>query len=111
MKDKVARDMIGRVEYVCGKFGGSGLKLDVASLRKRLADLEVELERVSIKDCPKCGHPVLVQKRDGAKIENSGYQWHGVTVYNYKPSYFQCLTCGSKFTCSDRCVCELVEEK
>ena len=45
---------------------------------------------ISIRDCPKCEHPVLAKKI-----------WSII---------HQCLTCGTKFTCSNECVCRVVGE-
>jgi len=57
------------------------------------------LKGISIKDCPKCKHPALVGDRT-LFLEHP----------KYKKGYFQCLTCGSKLTCSERSVCEVIKE-
>ena len=73
MKDKEVRTSL---DYHCWEFHGN----------KDLSD-------VSIKDCPKCKHPVLAQRfTNYTRVEpNVNVEWE---------YYHQCLTCGSAFTCS-----------
>ena len=102
MKDKVARDMV----------------------RDVLRDFDYWLQMykpntlgdVSIKDCPKCKHEVLAKKiiRDTEGTIfcfTSSISLDSTTQGKPPPEKFQCLTCGSKFTCSEKCVCELIGGK
>lgn len=73
----------------------------IAVLRREVETLKERLRGVAIKDCPKCGHPVLAQF---IIIYSSPY-----TPGLPQHSYYQCLTCGVKFTCEDKCVCKVVE--
>ena len=82
MKDKEARGQIQSVQRE--------MRYNRELCRKE------HLNALSIKDCPKCKHPVLAQGLDyfvGVEIKTD----------------FRCLTCGSKFRCFEKCVCEIVE--
>ena len=48
--------------------------------------------KISIENCPKCKHPTLVQFIEVGE-------------------YYQCLFCGTKFTCSKEDVCKIIEEE
>ena len=76
-------------------------------LRKKIEDYGTELVDLAYKlshlkglvisDCPKCGHPALAQK---SLYDIKGK--HGIC-----PSVCdccRCLTCGTRFTCSEKCV-------
>ncbi len=83
MKDKEARELIT-------------MTIDmITQLRVNAErDRELILKEVSIKDCPECKYPVLAQKiSDGCSYSNAGYH----------PSVLQCLSCGTKFTCREKC--------
>lgn len=98
MKDKEARKMIKRIAQNIGvgaefkgedpRFQGGG------NFLHRAESLLGELRDISIKDCPVCKHPVM------AKLTEDRNVW-----------YYRCLACGSKFTCSEKCVCELLKEE
>ena len=53
-----------------------------------------------IRDCPECNHPVLA-----TRYGTLG----GLEMFGFDYPY-QCLSCGTKFTCSKECVSKLVEE-
>lgn len=57
------------------------------------------LKDLSVKGCPKCNHPVVAQTH--SRYVSNIICW---------TDYYQCLTCGSKFTCSEKCVCELIKD-
>ena len=81
------------------------LEREVGIYATALAELSkatMGVEGVSIKDCPKCEHSVLAQAVGRYTIYSVGYPGY--------PCLYQCLTCGSKFTCSNECVCKIVEE-
>ena len=93
--------------------------------RKRLDDLVGlsgdeqqllnDLHDVSIKGCPKRKHPVLVVKQSGISFTtdtSTTGEWAATyfPLTDTAPEYYRCLTCGSRFTCSNECVCKLVEE-
>lgn len=89
MKDKVARENIQRI---ADEVGLNIHQLKWASkatnfLHRANALLD-KFECISIKDCPKCKHPVLAK----------GYC-----------EIYQCLTCGVKFRCTEKCVCEVID--
>ena len=69
----------------------------ISQLEKMIAEFDQD---ISIKDCPKCKHPVLAQQNVICKTLSGNYIKYG----------HQCLTCGSKFTCSEQQVCELIKE-
>lgn len=60
------------------------------------------LQRTSIQDCPKCRHPVMVK-------EHVGNYTSTLSLYSADPSYYQCLSCGVKFTCSTEKVCKVID--
>jgi len=86
MKDKELRE---RLDYQAE---------DIRINRAMIFKLENRLpsERISIKECPKCEHDVLAVYKIVIGVVGMGQ-------YGY-----QCLTCGSKFTCSEKCICELI---
>ncbi len=91
MKDKEARKDINELHLAFGyftqRFDGHPLK-----------DL-------SIKDCPKCQHSVLAKE-----IAFNHYPMgDGKTLNLPIPLHYQCLTCGTKFTCSTKEVCEVID--
>ena len=61
-----------------------------------------KLEHLSLKDCPQCKHPVLARYIDVPP--------YLARFYKIRQSHFQCLTCGAKFTCTEKQVCELIKE-
>ena len=63
---------------------------------------------VSIKDCPKCKHPVMSQWNDSHYCDLTP-QDVVIGTMKWTPAHFQCLTCGTKFTCSEKCVCEEIK--
>ena len=88
MKDKEARIRISSLEKPC------------AVGRPSLKPIN-PLEGISIKECPKCQHDVMVKSWEehvGGSIPAALFRM-----------VFQCLTCGSKFTCSTKEVCELID--
>ena len=83
-------------------------------LARRIGDLESA--GICIKDCPKCQHPVLAQKIPDTSYNTITYIAPDSVIsgswYNHKPEHtFQCLACGTKFTCSEKCVCEIIKEE
>jgi len=88
MKDKKAREEIEELLHQ--------MECHIKSHRRNL------LLGLSIKDCPKCKHLVLAKEWVDL--------WSGNTAVSY-PTHFQCLTCGVKFTCSNECVCKIIEPK
>ena len=87
------------------------LEMAIARLREKHNLLVKLVGDVSIKCCPKCKHDVMAKKRNWDMIEDSS-QWHdGRYIHRIGDSHYLCLTCGSKFTCSDECVCKLIEEE
>ena len=102
MKDKEIRKRIDNLEKV----------VDEKPLRDLLDRGEGVIHNlwgVVIKDCPKCKHPALAQKKEKAPfVFVPSNIWK---VYDYPlPETYQCLTCGSEFTCTNKHVCELVKE-
>lgn len=89
MKDEEVRERISRVE-------GRMRRLEQIVSPSFPKD-------ISIKECPKCKHPVLARVIASFTEE--------AAFYPGGKKQYQCLTCGSKFTCSEKCVCELVEGK
>ncbi len=84
---------------------------DIENLCTKIREIDGELERslihcLSIKDCPKCEHKVLAQSYVEIIYGKKSKQ----ESYFYDETRYQCLTCGSKFTCSEKCVCELIED-
>ena len=101
MKDKELREKVWEVV-----FDAENLKLRVSRieggdeykvLEEKLSVLYSIVGTLDINDCPKCEHPVLAK---------------GIFITGIQPIFdgrgFQCLTCGSRFTCTEKCVCELV---
>jgi len=98
MKDKKAREVNEEIAKA------------VDYLRGRICDVETFARSVSIEDCPKCKHPVLAVEKEGEIIEGSRSCFYGGISYDRKPNYHQCLTCGVKFVCSNKQVCEVVKD-
>ena len=105
MKDQDVRDRLGKFEaYIEGSCIALEKRLNL-SLEHIIAG-QVRLKwlwDVSIKDCPNCKHPALAKwdnsdllSKDGECIFASGYN--------------QCLSCGTKFTCSAKGVCEIIKD-
>lgn len=95
MKDK---EILYRINHELYNTDGDGalvgrVKALELTLSLMITNGEGELKSISIKECPKCGHDVWAK----------GTTSHILTIY-------QCLTCGSKFTCSKKYVCELIDE-
>lgn len=108
-------------------------KYKVESLERRVSDVEIrvsnmvkrliltaesvsawrnrwmKLDDIFIKDCPKCKHPVLAVVTP-QRINEVTPQDVLDGIRGWTPAHHQCLTCGSKFTCSEKCACELIEE-
>jgi len=103
MKDKEAREHIGHVNFGWfegGSITGDGLLFEVELLRRKVANLEFP-SALSVKDCPKCKHPVLAVFHP-EEIET--------TYYASLSGWWRCLTCGVKFVCSNKQVCEVVKD-
>ena len=116
MEDKVAREDIRLLKEYCKHLEGdieyldkvnSQLTVQLNGLRSRVWANATDgntlnsypLKDISIKDCPACKHPVLALNHKGTS---------GTEVISVSWDYYQCLTCGSKFTCSEKC--ELIDE-
>lgn len=101
MKDEDVRERVKRLEEDIHGLNGDDSSYSFVGIIKELSRtiLSNRLDALSLKDCPKCKHPVLAQKKTEI-VKDMG-------VYNYKEVH-QCLTCGSQFTCSNECVCKLV---
>ena len=82
MKDKVARRDIRQLEI---------------DLHNRIKVLE--RTGLTVKNCPKCGHLVLAQAI-----------WAQHPLAPRYGELHQCLTCGVKFSCEHKSVCEVVTE-
>ncbi len=91
MKDKEAREQIHSLRR--------GID-EIVGVLNRFTNLNI-----SIKDCPKCKHPVLAQQL----ADGNQYLALYVIGHNNAPT-FQCLSCGSAFTCRDECVCKVIED-
>lgn len=74
------------------------------SLVSRLVNATENLANISTKDCPACKHEVLAKNLTGSKFDNDFLRALDTKIY-------KCLTCGSKFTCSEECVCKLIKEE
>lgn len=68
-----------------------------------------ELRGITIKDCPKCKHRVLALNLDEVYSNNTCVLSFNIGSGDTR-RIFQCLTCGSKFTCSNECVYKLLED-
>ncbi len=81
------------------ELGGKYERLDDydTRMRVRMCSVEGRLGNLSIKDCPKCKHPVQAQVVLLTAEANS---------YCYQAN--QCLTCGTKFKCSEELVCKII---
>ena len=82
------------------------MELALGYLQKRCDELEAQVDRleerfenISIKDCPKCKNTRLVQR---CGIIG------GKSPYTPSAQPYQCLVCGTKFTCSTKEVCEII---
>ena len=107
-KDKEARRMIVRLASNVGVgvvFDGKPSIIDSSTFLYCANALLKELGSISIKDCPMCKHPVLALYH---KPNVAGHLAHP-EVYD-EGNYFQCLTCGSKFRCVEKKVCELIKK-
>ncbi len=87
MKDKEARKEIDNLVRRCNV------------IEDQADGLCITLGMVSIKECPKCKQRRLVEEHRKSLV--LGYSYI---------EFYLCLTCGSKFTRSEKCVCELLEE-
>ncbi len=79
---------------------------DIKDIYTRLDSIEDSVRRysdlpniLSIKDCPKCKHEVLAKEHKKVSLS-------GACLYT---EFYQCLTCGSQFNCSEKQVCELIK--
>jgi len=106
MKDKEARKQLNDLsETIHGSFKNEGMITYTQALRG-----------VSIKDCPKCNHPVMAQRIEKDKITHTtcsitNLTFNDSSVLTEQHSYYRCLTCGSTIRCSQECVCKIVEER
>ena len=91
MKDTKARELIVIMDN------------ELTELYKELHRGTDRFENISIKDCPKCKHEVLAK---GIPPLFDG----GLIPAMLTTSCFKCLTCGSKFICSEKQVCELLDK-
>lgn len=100
MKDKEARE--STKEH----------KEKIEALDRRFNHIMRELGGISIKDCPKCKHPVMThligERQNGFDPVASGSWSLAMPIYQ---DVYQCLTCGAKLTCSEKCACELIDEE
>ena len=95
MEDKLAREWIRHVEF----------KL-TSVINNWNRDL---IEGTKIKECPVCKHPVLVIKHPYRTVSTTNVcTGSGFTLVE-DPCY-QCLTCGVRFTCNKKEVCEILGE-
>jgi len=98
MKDKKAREEL------------AWLKEELR--QKGLSPWLGNLRNVSIKHCPRCKHDVIAVEKYTPKNITSNCTVGG--TYYVLPDdtfeYYHCLTCGSKFTCSNECVCKIMED-
>ncbi len=101
MKDKEAREIMKEGFRCLGvevffEYGYVGHSDDL--VKEKTKEMINELGEVSIKDCPKCKHPVMASNCE-VMVDDGSYHYD---------RHYQCLTCGSEFTCSSECVCKLV---
>ena len=104
MKDKEGRERVERILRTLEKVDGEQ-QAEIINLQRSIMD------GVSVKDCPKCKHPVMAI--ESTYPEHTEYNSSGLpSVFTATAMYscFQCLTCGIKFTCSREDVCKIVEE-
>ena len=79
-------------------------ELAIDYLTRRIEKLEAKTPE--IRDCPKCKHPVLAVRGYG------GHAWNWEDApYTLAQDYYQCLTCGVRFSCENKSVCEILKEK
>ena len=95
MKDKELR------QTVQGLFKGIGYLLTFQCVP--------EENNLLVKDCPKCKHPVVALRT----TETTPYHIKGEPARRGMITLdcYQCLSCGVKFTCSNKCVCEVIKEE
>jgi len=86
MKDKEARENITFL-LDWHQINDNGIK----RISRNLSD-------VSIKDCPKCKQRRMVERYYAPPGLGAG-------------GCYQCLTCGTRFTCSEKQVCEIIKEE
>jgi len=94
---------------------------------RRITDHLLEEKRnqgISIKDCPKCKHPVMALNVKGESLVAAADLNRGLAEYRIGDNIvtleefrkaenthtYQCLTCGVKFTCSSKQVCEIIPD-
>ena len=100
MKDK---NLQGKVEWA----------LEEIRQHQQLVNHNI-LDNISIKDCPKCKHPVLAKKIPDPSYNTITHITTIATLYDSWYSHptndtYQCFTCGKEFTCSTKEVCEVIE--
>jgi len=83
-------------------------ELAISYLTTRIEKLEGRMPEV--KDCPECKHPVLAITHPYRTISITNVHT-GSGCTRVDDLCFQCLTCGSKFKCEQKNVCEILEEK
>lgn len=101
MKDNEARKMINKLR--------KELYANLNAINERITIEFKGLPDISIKDCPKCKHPVLAQEWKPESTMNLTFYCTTTSSISSPPPTYQCLTCGSKFTCEDKCVYELMD--
>jgi len=65
-----------------------------------------KLKHLEVKECPKCNHPVLAKV---IYFPIASTACIGDTIFAPLGATHQCLTCGVKFTCNNKEVCEIIE--
>ena len=83
-------------------------ELAIDYLTRRIEILEGRMPEV--KDCPECKHPVLAITHPYRTISITNVHT-GSGYTKVDDPCFQCLTCGTKFTCALKNVCEILKEK
>jgi len=100
MRDEEARGRIARLED--GVYGSYDYQSGY-SISSRLNFLEERIvSGISIKDCPRCKHPVMAKEEIYPDDD-----WRDKNLQ----SWWRCLTCGCRFTCSNECVCREVRDE
>jgi len=98
MRDLKARKRLMELDGM----GESGYQvlLSCDTVIGRLQSVERKCSTISnlaVKDCPVCKHPVLAEH----------HTYRGVEI---RPSYYQCFTCGVKFTVINQEMTEVLEQ-
>ena len=97
MKDKELKVRLEDIEWKLRNIreGVDAIEYKLRLTIESISAWQDKLKGLEVKVCPKCKHPVLAFISWGIPQD---------------PLEYQCLTCGSKFTCSNECICKLVEE-